>query len=46
MVAPLAFAFVLSVMFGTGAEVVRWGVIAILAGVPVYVLLRRARSAP
>jgi APA family basic amino acid/polyamine antiporter len=46
MVAPLAFAFVLSVMFGTGAEVVRWGVIAILAGVPVYVLLRRARCAP
>lgn len=45
LVPPLAFAFVLFVMYGTGAEVVRWGVLALLAGLPVYVLLRRAAAA-
>jgi hypothetical protein len=39
--APAAFVFVLAVMYGTGADVVRWGVITILAGLPLYVLLRR-----
>jgi basic amino acid/polyamine antiporter, APA family len=42
--APVAFVFILFVMYGTGADVVRWGVTAVLAGLPVYVLLRRTRS--
>jgi basic amino acid/polyamine antiporter, APA family len=41
VVPPIAFAFVLYVMYGTGADVVRWGVMVLLAGLPVYVVVRR-----
>jgi len=40
VVAPVAFAFVLYTVYGVGAEVVLWGVLAILAGMPLYVWLR------
>ncbi|MCU0648638.1 MAG: amino acid permease [Gemmatimonadaceae bacterium] len=45
LAAPLAFVFVLYVMYGTGADVVRWGLMAVLAGLPVYVMLRGERAA-
>lgn len=40
VVAPVAFAFVLYTVYGVGADVALWGMLAILAGTPVYVWLR------
>jgi len=48
LTAPAAFGFVLYAMYGTGAEVVFWGVCVMLAGVPVYLWfsLRPALPSP
>lgn len=35
--AAIAFAFVLFAIYGAGAEVVMWGVLVVLAGIPLYV---------
>jgi len=39
-VAAVSFAFVLWTIYGTGAEVVMWGTLAVLAGIPLYVWFR------
>jgi APA family basic amino acid/polyamine antiporter len=39
LVAPIAFVFVLYTIYGVGAEVVRWGTVVVLAGIPLYALL-------
>jgi APA family basic amino acid/polyamine antiporter len=45
-VALLAFAFSLWAIVGSGAEIVLWGCVLLLAGVPVYwAMVRRKRSA-
>jgi len=44
VVAPLAFVFVLYTVYGVGLEVALWGLAAILAGLPLYVGLRRRRA--
>ena len=41
-VAGLAFCFSLWVMFGSGQEVVFWGFLLLMAGVPFYVWLKRS----
>lgn len=41
VVAPLAFAFVLYTIYGVGLEVALWGLVALAAGVPLYVVLKR-----
>jgi basic amino acid/polyamine antiporter, APA family len=41
IVASLAFVFSLWAILGSGAETVYWGFIAILAGIPFYVWMKR-----
>jgi basic amino acid/polyamine antiporter, APA family len=43
LVALAACAFVLFTMYGVGAEAAAWGGVAMLAGAPVYYLMRRGR---
>jgi APA family basic amino acid/polyamine antiporter len=40
IVAPIAFVFVLYTIYGCGGEVVLWGLLAVLAGMPVYVWMK------
>jgi APA family basic amino acid/polyamine antiporter len=37
VVAPVAFLFVLYTIYGVGAEVALWGLLVVLAGIPLYV---------
>jgi APA family basic amino acid/polyamine antiporter len=46
VVAGLACVFVLFTIYGVGAEAAAWGAVAMAAGVPVYLLLRRRRGVP
>jgi APA family basic amino acid/polyamine antiporter len=39
-IALLAFAYSLWALYGAGAEVVLWGTLLLLAGLPVYVWMR------
>lgn len=43
MIALLAFLFSLWAVVGSGQETVYWGIIAILAGIPFYVWMKRAQ---
>jgi APA family basic amino acid/polyamine antiporter len=36
-IAPVAFAFLLYTVYGVGADVVLWGFLALLAGIPLYI---------
>jgi APA family basic amino acid/polyamine antiporter len=42
VIAALAFAYALWAIAGAGADVVYWGFLLLLAGVPVYVLVKRS----
>jgi amino acid transporter len=42
----LAFLFAMFAIYGAGAETVLYGFLLLLAGLPVYVLVSRARGAP
>ena len=44
VVSLLAFAFSLWAIAGAGQEIVYWGFLLLMLGVPVYVWIHRARS--
>jgi APA family basic amino acid/polyamine antiporter len=44
VVAALALLYSLYALSGAGAEALAWGVILLLAGVPVYLWMRRVRA--
>ena len=44
IVASVAFAFSLWAIVGSGQETVYWGIIAILAGIPFYVWMKRTKA--
>ena len=44
VVAPIAFAFVLYTIYGVGAQVVLWGVLVVLLGVPLYAMFVTSTS--
>ncbi len=41
IIAAIAFVFILFAMYGTGWTVIGWGTLVVLAGLPLYVLLKR-----
>jgi APA family basic amino acid/polyamine antiporter len=45
VVSVLAFVFSLWAIAGAGAEIVYWGFLLLMSGVPVYVWIQRNRSA-
>ncbi|RZA12056.1 MAG: hypothetical protein EOP93_22545 [Lysobacteraceae bacterium] len=45
LVAAFALAYSLYALVGTGAESLAWGGVLLLAGLPVYLMMRRVRQA-
>jgi APA family basic amino acid/polyamine antiporter len=46
IIAVIAFAFSLWAIAGAGRDVVYWGFLLLLAGLPIYVLMRRKLPSP
>ena len=46
IVAPIAFAFLLYAVYGVGGNVVLWGFLALLAGIPLYIWFATRDVAP